>query len=292
MKRRASRLTRLERDTTSFGYLSAHRVRMRSVFWAALIFGWSWLGNAHAAAADANAVATPRESAEDESRVRLKFVLPLWLPLLALNSSATVEGSQTEVVEAETEVSWIVIGMLDVGYRPFVARVDVFGVGFGETLSLKGGGERQIAFDGSGFVGRAILMYELGPWALNRTRTNRFLVAPLAGARYNQVKFEAAEASDLNGRYRWVDPVVGVRTEFTLGDFRLGTHIDFGGFGASSDLAFWGALTAEYFITNWFSIWLGWQHYQVHFEETSDRGEEQLGLYLTGPSAGFGLSVF
>ena len=209
----------------------------------------SWLGNARAAAADANAVATPRERAEDESRVRLKFVLPLWLPLLALNSSATVEGSQTEVVEAETEVSWIVIGMLDVGYRPLVARVDVFGVGFGETLSLKGGGERQIAFDGSGFVGRAILMYELGPWALNRTRTNRFLVAPLAGARYNQVKFEAAEASDLNGRYRWVDSVVGVRTEFTLGDFRLGTHIDFGGFGASSVISpFAGARTAEDFI--------------------------------------------
>jgi len=265
---------------------------MRSAFWAALIFGSSWLGNARAAARDQDAIASPSIAVEEESRLRLKFVLPLWLPLLALDSSATVEGSQTDVVEAETEVSWIVIGMLDVGYRPIVARIDVFGVGFGETLRLKSDESRQIAFDGSGFVGRAILMWELGPWALNSTRTHRFLVAPLAGARYNQVKLEAGEPTNAAGRFRWVDPVVGVRTELALGDFRLGTHLDFGGFGVSSDLAFWGALTGEYFITSWFSIWLGWQHYQVHFEETSVHGEHQLGLYLSGPSAGFGLNAF
>ena len=94
------------------------------------------------------------------------------------------------------------------------------------------------------------------------------------------------------GRYQWVDPLVGARTELTLDDFRIGTNVDFGGFGVSSDIAFWASATLEYLVTDWFSLWGGWQHYQVLFDEETSQGEHRLRLYLTGPSAGVSLNLF
>jgi hypothetical protein len=229
--------------------------------------------------------------AEQENPVRLRFMIPMWLPLLAMESSVSSQGSQTDALEVDSEVSWVVMGVLEAGYRPVFARVDVFGVGFGDQVVTKNGEATRLAFDSSGFIGRGIVLVELGPWRLGRSRKNRFSVAPLAGARYNNVSLETGAPADYSGHYAWTDPIAGARTDFALGDFRLGTHVDFGGFGISSDVAFWASLSVEYMVTDWFSIWLGWQHYQVLFETTTARGDDRLRLYLTGPSAGLGLHI-
>lgn len=234
------------------------------------------------------------EADAKDSRFRLRAVVPLWLPLLAMDSSASSLDLETETtLEVESEVSWILFGVLEAGYRPLIARVDVFGVGFGDQVVTKNGKPTDVAFDSSGFVGRAVLMYELGPWKLGRRdRRQEFVLAPLAGARYNRLGFETGDPADWTGKYHWVDPLVGARTELVLSQWRFGTHVDFGGFGVSSELAFWASATVEYLVTDWFSIWLGWQHYQVLFQEQTSRGEHRLRLYLTGPSAGISLNFF
>jgi hypothetical protein len=245
------------------------------------------------AAPSAPPVAPEERREEEESPVRLRFVLPLWLPLLDMQSSATSEGTETEIVETESEVTWVLTGMLEAGYRPIVVRIDLFGIGFGDQILRENGEPTDIVIESSGFVGRAVLMYELGPWRFSRNDARkRFLLAPLAGARYNRLAFETGEQTEISGVYDWVDPLVGARTEFFLGDWRIGTHIDVGGFGVSSELAFWAAVNIEYMITSWFSLWIGWQHYQVLFKAESNQGEERLELFLTGPSAGLGLHVF
>jgi hypothetical protein len=265
---------------------------MKSAFCAALALGSTWLGNARAAESD-RPVAPEASRESNESRFRLRLVAPLWLPLLSAQSSATSADLETENLDLESEVNWIVIGVLETGYRPLIARVDVFGIGFGDQVVRRNGESTELAFDSSGFVGRAVLMYEIGPWKFGRhDRRREFTLAPLAGARYNRIGLETGEPTNWSGRYQWVDPVVGARTELTLGDFRLGTHVDFGGFGVSSDIAFWASATVEYLVTDWFSIWLGWQHYQVLFDDVTEQGEHRIRLYLTGPSAGVSLNLF
>jgi len=252
------------------------------------------LGTTRGAAAEAGARPVEPESVPEaeESPLRLRLMIPMWLPLLAMESSVSANGAQTDELEIDSEVSWVVMGMLETGYRPVFARIDVFGVGFGDQVVTQNGEPTRLDFDSSGLIARGIVMLELGPWRLGRSRAHRFSLAPLAGARYNDVSFDAGEPSNLSTDYAWIDPIVGARTEFLLGDFRLGTHVDFGGFGISSDVAFWASASVEYMIVRWFSIWLGWQHYQVLFESSSETRDERLRLYLTGPSAGLGLHLF
>jgi hypothetical protein len=230
---------------------------------------------------------------DEENPLRLRFVLPMWLPLLAMEGSAESGGAETDLLETETEVRWVVIGLLEAGYRPLVARVDAFGVGFGDRVLWQNGQKSDVTYDSSGLIARAILTYEFGPYRLSRTsRHKQFVFAPLAGARYNGLRLDLTEPSELDAEYTWIDPLAGARTEFMLHDWRLGTHLDVGGFGVSSDFAFWAAATVEYMIVKWFSVWLGWQHYQVLFRHESERGEHRIRLYLTGPSAGFGVHLF
>src|SRR6187397_172093 len=106
---------------------------MRSTFWVALMCGLFWVESTRA---DMPAPEVPKS---DESRVRLRFTIPVWLPLLAMESSATHDGIQTDSFEMESEVSWVILGTLELGYRPLIARVDVFGAGFGEHIAHKNG---------------------------------------------------------------------------------------------------------------------------------------------------------
>jgi hypothetical protein len=69
-------------------------------------------------------------------------------------------------------------------------------------------------------------------------------------------------------------------------------HTDVGGFTVGSDLAFWASANVEFMIAKWFSVWVGWQHYQVLFQRTTSHGPTSLEFVLTGPSAGFGFHVF
>lgn len=198
----------------------------------------------------------------------------------------------SDLVQTQTEVRWVAMGMLELGYRPVIARVDVFGVGFGDQLLRKNGEPTEVSADSSALMARALLLYELGPYRLSRRHADRRLsFGPLVGARYNRVGIESSERTELLGHYGWVDPLVGARTELELGRWRIGMHTDIGGFGIHSDLALWASATFEYSIVRWFSVWLGWQHYQVLFQRATERGSQSLQFTLTGPSAGFGLHV-
>jgi hypothetical protein len=229
---------------------------------------------------------------EPESRVRLRFVLPLWLPLLAMQSSTEARGSLTDLVQTQTAVRWVAMGMLELGYRPIIARADVFGIGFDDQLLRANGEPTNIELKSSALMARGMLMYEFGPYRLSRRHADRlFRFSPLLGVRYNRIATETNEQTTLAGHYDWFDPLVGVRDEFELGRWQLGMHTDVGGFNLSSDLAFWASATVEYMIFNWFSMWIGWQHYQVLFQRSATHGPTSLELVLTGPSAGFGFHV-
>lgn len=228
----------------------------------------------------------------DESPLRLDVVVPLWLPFLGLETTIESDSTLGENIETETEVAWIVIGSLEVGYKALAVRADAFGIGFEDTVLRRDGEDTDVMVESSGFVARGILMYEFGPWRFRQNEPKwQFSVSPLAGARYNRIGLGTGERTEIEGDYSWTDPLVGARTDLRLGDWRFGTHLDVGGFGVSSDVAFWAAATVDYMITSWFSVWLGWQHYQVYFEHESEAEVETLELFLTGPSAGVSFHI-
>ncbi len=245
-----------------------------------------------AAARPLGAVNVTGLSAAD--RIRLRFVLPLWLPVLAMQSSTESKGTLTDLVQTQTAVRWVAMGMLELGYRPIIARGDVFGIGFDDQLLRKNGEPTDIAVHSSALMTRGMLMYEFGPYRLSQRHADRrFSFAPLVGVRYNRVGIESVEQTDLAGHYSWLDPLIGIRDEFSLGRWQLGMHTDVGGFGigSGSDFAFWASATVEYLIFPWFSVWIGWQHYQVLFQRSGEHGPTSLEFTLTGPSAGLGFHV-
>jgi hypothetical protein len=252
------------------------------------------MGLTRVAAAEpvAKSAAASDPGAEERGRFRLHFIVPAWLPLFDVESSLEAKGSTTHVIETKSEVRWVAIGMLEAGYRPLIARGDVFGVGFGDQVLMQNGQPTSLTVESSGVIARGFVMYELGPWRLSRSRPRRMVLAPLVGGRYNSIALDVARQKELSTHYRWADPIVGVRNEFLLGDWRIGTHVDVGGFGVSSDLAYWAALNVEYMLTRWLSLWIGWQHYQVLFQRAASGGEQSLNFVLSGPSAGIGIHVF
>lgn len=230
--------------------------------------------------------------AQSEPRFRLRFIVPAWLPLFDLESSLEAKGSTSHVIETKSEVRWVAIGMLEAGYRPLIVRGDVFGVGFGDQVLTQNGDPTALTLESSGLIARGFVMWEFGPWRLSHKHGRRMVLAPLAGVRYNRYGLDVQRHEELSTHFEWTDPIVGVRNEFILGDWRIGMHTDVGGFTLSSDLAFWAALNVEYMLTRWLSLWIGWQHYQVMFQREDEGRQQSLNFVLSGPSAGIGIHVF
>lgn len=263
---------------------------LRLVLAASVALGLCTSAPASAEPSTSQSGAAPDEPA---SRMRLRFVLPLWLPLLTFEGSTQSKGTLSDVVQTETAVRWVAMGMLELGYRPIIARGDVFGIGFGDKLLRRDGQPSDSTVNSSALMTRGFLMYEFGPYRLSQRHADRrFSWGPIAGVRYNRIAVDAAEHSDFAAQYAWLDPIVGFRDEFVLGRWRLGMHTDVGGFNVSSDLAFWASASVEFMIAKWFSVWIGWQHYQVLFQRSTSTGATSLEFVLTGPSAGFGFHVF
>jgi hypothetical protein len=237
-----------------------------------------------------SAPATPASEAPDVWRLR--FVLPVWLPFSKAESRTDVPlpAGGPPALETRTSVEWFLLGVLEAGYRPISARFDVFGAGFHDRLEHQNGTTTNVAVDSSGVIARGLVGYEFGPFRRGAGRW--YSMTPLIGVRYNQLGFSVPDHSALAGDYRWVDPLVGARADFTLQKWRVMTELDFGGFGAGSDFALWAQVSGEYMLASWCALWAGWQHYEVLLEQPVKRPDRRMLLYLTGPAVGFSFHIF
>ena len=73
-----------------------------------------------------NAAAAGEGWEGDDSPMRLEAVIPLWLPFLGLETTIESDSTFGENMETETEVSWVVIGSLELGYKQLAVRADAF----------------------------------------------------------------------------------------------------------------------------------------------------------------------
>lgn len=123
--------------------------------------------------------------------------------------------------------------------------------------------------------------------------TQQFTLDALAGARFWHISNDVTVKVDVPGvgseaarhgeSFGWVDPVVGMRAFVPLTEkLSLQAQADIGGFGAGSDLT-WSALaTANYVVTDHFSVSAGYKALKVDY----DRNGHIFDTTMSGPVLG------
>lgn len=84
----------------------------------------------------------------------------------------------------------------------------------------------------------------------------------------------------------WIEPIIGIRNEFTLKRWKFIAMIDYGGYFVSNKWSNQISLLAYYRSGSYTSIKLGWNILQLNHLGTIAQEELRLKVLLTGPSAG------
>ncbi len=111
----------------------------------------------------------------------------------------------------------------------------------------------------------------------------------LVGLRYVNLstRIELTPGPKLTPSGEWLDPILGARYTFTLGEkWFLILHGDIGGFGISSDLAAQASGVLTWKATKLFALKLGYRYMYMDFKE----GEGVSELSLDGVTLGMGFS--
>lgn len=124
-------------------------------------------------------------------------------------------------------------------------------------------------------------------------RNERDQWAAFGGARYQSVSAEVS-ATALSGAQNaafsvetWVDPFVGARATWPLGDaWTFIASVDVGGFGIGSDLT-WSALAVfDWRVSRSVGVVLGYRALDTDYEDGSGDGRFKLDALIAGPLLG------
>lgn len=114
----------------------------------------------------------------------------------------------------------------------------------------------------------------------------------LFGARYVLFESQLDTTTGIGGGRRrendatLVDPVVGLRTLYDLGEkMRLQTQVDVGG-GGGNDFTWQAMLNLGYQPSDGYSLWLGYRAIGLDFDESGGRNRFGGDVTLHGPAAG------
>lgn len=246
---------------------------------AALLFP---LWAATSAAADDGAPAQP-----PEDRWQFTITPYLWVP--SLDTTLSVRD---EPIEVEGEVNSFDL-LEHLGYAFMVsaeARKGKFGVWF-DTQGLKLGEEgtldtprpRDADYDLSILNATLALEYRV-------VQQPKFSLDVLGGARvfYADVEIDvdpAAGGPGLGGAQSeaWVDPVVGLKAQYWLGDaWAIDAYADVGGFGVSSEFTYQAFATVSYYFNENFALAAGYRVLGDRFED----GDFKFDATVYGPTVG------
>ena len=190
-------------------------------------------------------IARPLAASEDIPE-SWQFTLSPYLWALSVDGNTTVKGGKTKVdlgfndvwdnlnfalmLQAEAQK-----GRMGLFVSPLISQLKYESDSADLTIDLN-----MVSFGG---------FYRLGPWPLAKdgnTNAPKLIVDLYAGGRYTYVKIELDDTFlnlfDGEESEDWVDPVIGVRSLWTLSPkWTVALRGDVGGFGVSSDFA-WQAM--------------------------------------------------
>jgi hypothetical protein len=82
----------------------------------------------------------------------------------------------------------------------------------------------------------------------------------------------------------WVEPIIGVRNEFTLKKWRFLLQADVGNFNIGGKLSYMINFDAYFRINNLLSIKAGWNDLDVRFQDNYEGEELKLKMHFSGPA--------
>lgn len=212
------------------------------------------VADAAAGAPDANA--GPQTGSE---KWWARLDLALWLP--GISGTIGAAGSAVSVSESFADVARSADalfgfgGALAVGKGKAGGYVDGYWSRIGAAVASPGGTVNVVSemgiFDFG--VSYEVLRRPMEWTAAGDKPARDLVVIAYGGGRYTNVNstLTLAGSPSVKGDRRWVDPMIGARGEFPLGQhFSLAFRGDIGGFGASSDLAWTaaGAISWDFYL--------------------------------------------
>lgn len=114
----------------------------------------------------------------------------------------------------------------------------------------------------------------------------RYQLYPIVGARVHNFYVKAGN-NDIETYIRisptWIEPVAGVRNEFTFKNWEYMVQGDIGSFWIDDKISFHLNMHANFRASNLISIKLGWNSWYTYYQDTL-RGEDlRLKVHLAGP---------
>jgi len=117
----------------------------------------------------------------------------------------------------------------------------------------------------------------------------------IGGARYNQIKLSlgveagALGAGSRSKKFDWVDPIIGLRTQFKPSDnVKVSLYGDVGGFGVGSDLTWQFLARVGYQFDNNLELSAGYRFLYMDYEEGSGADYFSYDATYQGPIIGLG----
>lgn len=243
----SSGLSRLRGPLNTSAFCLLHSIFTRATL---VVLAFLFLASTHLASATEPLAIhpTPRESG-------WSFNVAPYMWALRLDGDLTVDGSAGSVGLSDKEILNHLKAalMLEAGVRK--DRVGVFG----DFLVAKLEGDGAVGPLGRQNADVKLRMFKatfgvdylLGPYALaSGTNAAQVTVAPYLAGRYFYLETDITSsipAVRAQGSESWMDPLIGVRTDWNLTrHWNIGVGGNIGGFGVGSDLAAEGLATVGY----------------------------------------------
>jgi len=221
--------------------------------------------------------------------------VPLWIPLVGLEGETLEPDGEapTQQVTLHPEIEFAIVGEVRTRVGPVGIGVSANGVSLGTQLVESASGEALGEVDLAAYFGRVTLDWYTPPYRLGLGKRPPLLaIWPYMGARYALFSGSGTDAAQnlmFDGKWSWAEPLFGMGF---LVDLRRGWLFlvagDAGGFSVGSEISIWATAKAQYALTDWLNVNIGWVFYTTRFE--TDLYEAQ--LTLQGPGIGIGLPLF
>jgi hypothetical protein len=197
---------------------------------------------------------------------------------------AEVDSDWTDTLEHVDAIEFALNARVRAEWGPWSASVQLDGADVGDSVTFREGGRLTIDADASVWILQAQVGHVCfgGPLGCSPCAPS-VCVEAYAGLRayFLSIDLEASQVGpEVHGSEDWVDPIVGIRADFTFGP-RWGAVLeaDVGGFGAGSDLS-WNLLAAvRHRFSGSVALSLGWRVLDVDYEN----GDFVFDVRMSGP---------
>lgn len=238
---------------------------MKSILTSAVLCASSAFANAGTAPVEPLVISTPESSPWE-------FRITPYAWLTAIDGSSGPDGFVSDLDAGFDDIFDVLEMAAALQVEARIGRWGFMADGFyaelGSSGTLPGPLQTHVDVDFKQFLGEATVFYRV-------SETPRSFIDLYAGARYNSIDLEITATSSgtllpinasRSGDESWIDPMVGIRTQWDLNDrWFLAAKGDIGGFGAASEFTWNLQGSVGYKFTESASLEVGYRYFDTDY---------------------------